>query len=72
MKDIQANMSSAKTFNEQNTNEYIHYILCNSSASFSFYKPATLRFHNCQGRHKANTEVYNILLNGGKNLRTKR
>lgn len=65
-------MSSAKTFNEQNTNEYIHYKLCNSSASFSFYKPATLRFHNCQGRHKANTEVYNILLNGGKNLRTKR
>jgi hypothetical protein len=29
MKDIETNMTSAKAFNEQNTDEYIHYILYN-------------------------------------------
>lgn len=74
MKGIETNMPSAKAFNKQNTDEYIHYILYNWSALFSLYnsKPATFRFYSYQGRHRANTEFDNILLDGHKNITRKR
>lgn len=75
IKSIETDFPSPKTVNNEKWNTYVAYALKYAPELFSFYneRSAAFRFHDYQGRQRANAEMANILLNGGKKYnKTKR
>ncbi|GAA5811008.1 hypothetical protein MFLAVUS_004437 [Mucor flavus] len=71
VKVIETNLPTAKTVNYQRLQERTHYLLLHLPRLFDFYsyKYAYFRFHDYRGRQRANAEVANLLINGGKKVR---
>ena len=57
-----------RTVNNEKFQERIRYLLVHLPRLFQFYsyKSAPFRFNDYQGRQRANAEMANILINGGK------
>ncbi|KAL0582109.1 hypothetical protein ABG067_008204, partial [Albugo candida] len=68
IKDIETNIPTAKKTNLETYEAHITYLLEHLPALLQFYshKSAPFAFYNYQGRQRANAEVANIVLNGGK------
>ena len=68
VKTIETNLPTAKTVNNEKFQERIRYLLVHLPRLFQFYsyKSAPFRFNDYQGRQRANAEMANILINGGK------
>ncbi|KAI9251166.1 hypothetical protein EDC94DRAFT_526740, partial [Helicostylum pulchrum] len=61
---------SPKMVNKEKWNTYVEYTLKYSPELLYFYneRSAAFRFHDYQGRQRANAEAVNILLNGEKKI----
>lgn len=65
---IESRIPTAKTIDINRMKEHIRYMLNNVESLFRFYnhQSTAFRFYDYQGRQRANDEMANILLNGGK------
>lgn len=65
---MESQIPTPKTVGVSRMGQYIEYILAHIQNLFRFYnfKSAPFRFYDCQGRQRANNEMANILLNGGR------
>lgn len=68
IKTMESQIPTAKTVSIDRMMEHIRYMLMNLERLFRFYnyQSAPFRFYDYQGRQRANDEMANILLNGGK------
>ncbi|KAI9254105.1 hypothetical protein EDC94DRAFT_243142 [Helicostylum pulchrum] len=68
IKDIETNIPTAKTVNLETYKVHITYLLEHLPRLLQFYsqESAPFSFYDYQGRQRANAEVANTILNGGK------
>jgi hypothetical protein len=74
IKEIETQIPSPKTLNIDELTKYVNYILTHLDTLFTFYneKSAPFRFYDYQGRQRANDELANMLIDGGKKYNKKR
>jgi hypothetical protein len=68
IKSIETGIPPPKTVDMARITNYVKYMLTHLDTLFEFYnyKSAKFRFHNYQGRQRANDELANMLIDGGK------